>query len=79
MEASEKLVILRGDKTQAEVADCVKISRSALGMYECGERTPRDEIKVRLANYYNISVQELFYSPNKTRIVKGKMGNHGKG
>lgn len=56
-----KLLKLRGDKTQEVVAADLEISESALSMYEQGNRIPRDEIKVKLANYYNVSVQELFF------------------
>lgn len=52
---------LRGDKTVVSVAEACKISQSALSMYENGERIPRDEIKVRLANYYNRTVQDIFF------------------
>lgn len=37
-----KLVKLRGNRTQEQVANAVGISVSALSMYECGERIPRD-------------------------------------
>ena len=57
-----RLAKLRGDKGQDEVAEAVGISRSALSMYECGERIPRDEIKIRLADYYQTSVESLFYA-----------------
>lgn len=56
-----RLIKLRGDKKQEEVVKAVGISRSALSMYECGERIPRDEIKVKLANYYRKSVEEIFF------------------
>ena len=58
----KRLVELRADKSQHEVAEAVGISRSALSMYECGERIPRDEIKIKLANYYRTSVESLFYA-----------------
>ena len=57
-----KLANLRGEKSQAEVADAVGISASALSMYECGERMPRDEVKIKLAHYYKTTVEALFYS-----------------
>lgn len=28
-----------------------------------GQRIPKDEIKIRLANYYKKSVQEIFFDP----------------
>lgn len=57
----ERLIEARGDRTQQEVADAVGIGRSALGMYETGDRIPRDSIKLRLAAYYGESVQDLFF------------------
>lgn len=59
---SEKLVSLRGDRSQTTVAAAVGISTSALAMYECGKRVPRDEIKVALAKYYNTTVGQLFFN-----------------
>lgn len=58
----KKLTELRGSLPQDKVADAVGISRSALSMYEQGNRIPRDEIKVKLASFYRISVQELFFT-----------------
>lgn len=57
-----KLIKLRGDKTREEVSADLKISCSALGMYEQGNRVPRDQIKIRIASYYKASVQEIFFS-----------------
>lgn len=57
----EKLRKLRGSKTRQEVADAVGISISALAMYEAGERIPRDEVKIRLAAYFNRSVNYIFF------------------
>lgn len=58
-----KLRLLRKHegKTLEEVAEDVGVSRSALAMYEQGHRIPRDGIKVRLAQYYGESVQDIFF------------------
>lgn len=40
----------------------IGISSSALGMYEQGSRTPRDEIKMAIATYYGHTVQEIFFT-----------------
>ena len=61
MTIGEKLRKLRGNRQREEIAKEVGVSVSALAMYELDERIPRDEIKVRLANKYNVSVQELFF------------------
>ena len=59
---ADKLVALRGEKSQKEVAEAIGISPSALSMYELGERVPRDEIKVALARYFGTTVGDLFFS-----------------
>jgi transcriptional regulator with XRE-family HTH domain len=56
-----KLSELRGKRSQAEIANALGISKSALSMYEIGERVPRDDVKVRLAKYYNVSIEDLFF------------------
>lgn len=64
MSAGTKLRALRNQrkKTQKQVADELKITKSALAMYERDERVPRDEVKVIIAAYYGETVQSLFYS-----------------
>ena len=57
---NEKLIELRGNRSQEEVAKALGISVSALSMYEQGNRIPRDEIKIRMAKYYGISIDSLF-------------------
>ena len=64
---SKRLIQLRGEKTQEEVAKAVGISKSALSMYENGSRIPRDEIKIRIAKYYHKSVQAIFVNNNDTK------------
>lgn len=61
-EIGNRLVALRGNKGQAEVAKALEISNSALSMYERGERMPRDEVKLRIAKYYGKTVQEIFFA-----------------
>lgn len=60
-EVGRKLKSLRGSHSKKEVAKAVHISVSALSMYELGERIPRDEVKVALADYYGTSVGALFF------------------
>lgn len=58
----KRLVALRGNRTQAEVAEAVGASVSAICMYENGERMPRDEMKVKIAQYYRTSIAEIFFA-----------------
>ena len=61
MTIAERLVKARGDRRREEVANAVNVSVSAITMYETGARVPRDETKVKLANYYGTTVQALFF------------------
>lgn len=58
----KRLTQLRGSRTQAEVANALGISASALSMYECGQRIPRDSVKIRIADYYKKPVHKIFYA-----------------
>lgn len=69
-EIGRKLIELRGDRTQQEVALANGLSVAAIGMYERGERIPRDEIKVRLARYYGKTVDDIFFQSNDTVSVE---------
>lgn len=56
----KKLRKLRGFRSIKEVTDAIGISASALSMYERGERTPCDTVKVKLAEYYKVPVTIFF-------------------
>lgn len=62
MSIGMKLRALRGGKSQEKVATELMITKSALSMYERDKRIPRDEIKIRIAEYYNVSVGSIFYA-----------------
>lgn len=53
---------LRGDRTQEEIAAILGITKSSWAMYERDERVPRDEVKIRIANFFGKTVQELFFN-----------------
>ena len=61
-EIGKRLIELRGNKTQEEVANALNISVSALSMYERGERIPRDNIKIRISEYYNVPIYDIFFA-----------------
>ena len=62
MTVGEKLKEVRGNRSQAEVAKAVMVSDSAISSYENDERVPRDDVKKRLAKYYESTVQDIFYA-----------------
>ncbi len=60
---SEKLLSLRKERgiSREELAEAIGVSISAISMYENGERIPRDDIKIKIANYYKKSVGSIFF------------------
>ena len=69
-EIANRLIKLRGDKKRKKVADDLGISESALKMYELGERIPRDNIKVKIANYYGTTVEFIFFAEECTKCAR---------
>ena len=63
MSVGKKLRELRGSRTQDEISKELGITKSSWAMYERDERVPRDEVKIRIANFFGKTVQELFYTP----------------
>lgn len=59
---ADKLIALRGNRTREEVANAIGVSKSAIAMYEKGERVPRDPIKLKIAEYYGKTVQDIFFT-----------------
>lgn len=47
--------------TQLELANLCEISVSAVQMYEIGQRIPRDQVKVKLADALEKPIQDLFF------------------
>lgn len=45
--------------TQKQVADDLGMTFSALSQYENGKRTPKNDVLIQLAAYYNVSVDYL--------------------
>lgn len=69
---AKKLTQLRGNRSREEVAKSCGISVSALAMYEQGERIPRDDIKIKLASYYNRSVNFIFFAKQEHEMCTKK-------
>lgn len=64
----KRLTILRGEKSQAEVAKDIGIAVSTLAMYEVEKRIPRDPIKIKLADYFGTTVQKIFYDKENGEV-----------
>lgn len=61
-----RLKELRGDRRREDVAKAIGVGASAITMYELGRRIPRDDTKVKIAEYYGVDVVDLFYGHNVT-------------
>lgn len=45
--------------TQKQLAKALKISESAVAMYEIGERTPSLKVAKRIAEFFNIPIEQI--------------------
>lgn len=57
-----RLRLLRGDKTQQQVADDLGLTKMMISYYERGIRRPSDETKIKLARYYGVRVSDIFFA-----------------
>ena len=58
---AKRLIECRGNRTKEEIAQQLNISVRALESYEGAQRTPRDAVKLALAQCYGQSVESLFF------------------
>ncbi|HDR8123589.1 helix-turn-helix transcriptional regulator [Bacillus cereus] len=65
---AKNLINLRNEKSREDVARAVGISVSTLQMYENGQRIPRDNIKIKLANFYGVTVQTIFFDSEQHEV-----------
>lgn len=56
---------LRGNRSQEEIAKEIGVTKSSWAMYERNERIPRDEVKIKIANFFGKTVQEIFFGAQK--------------
>ena len=63
---ADTLKALRAERhiTQKELADAVGMSRSAIGMYEQGQREPDIWTLAKIADYYGVSMDRLLGRPS---------------
>lgn len=58
-----RLIELRNSQglTRAELSKETGLTIRAIEGYERGERVPRDEVKIKLADYFDKTVQSIFF------------------
>lgn len=72
MTIGEKLKCLREEKgiSVDEMAKELDLTRQAVYNYENNSRIPRDEIKIKIAQYFKKSVEEIFFDTKATECCK---------
>jgi len=62
----------KNNLSQKEFAKILNISNSALSQYESNVRVPSDDIKIKIADYFNVSLDYLLGRPNTHNTSKEK-------
>ena len=52
---------IQKEMSMEQMAKTLGTSYSAISMYENGERIPRDEIKIKIAELFGVSVETIFF------------------
>jgi len=61
----EYLIKLRGAKKRPEVAKSLGITPQALGNFERGQRTPSLILAKKIADYYGVSLEDIFFNHDR--------------
>ena len=61
---AERLKNLRLEKGDSltQVASDLNLDKSTISHYEIGDRIPTDANKIKLAEYYGVTVESIFFS-----------------
>lgn len=60
----EKLIAMRGEDSRPSVAEDLGITPQMLGAIERGDRTPSLPLAKKIADYYQTSIEEIFFKGN---------------
>lgn len=63
-----KLVELRGKLSRPIVAKQIGITPQMLGAIERGDRTPSLSLAKKIAEYYNVSIDEIFFDDKGNKM-----------
>ncbi len=68
----KRIKLLRESRnlTQLELSKLVNISNTTLSQYESGHRAPSDGIKIKIANYFNVSVDYLLGNTDNPKPIE---------
>lgn len=48
--------------SQLQLSEAIGVSPSSITMYEREERIPRDSVKIKLANFFDVTVESIFFT-----------------
>ena len=60
-EVCKRMRNLRGEKSLNDVAQALGVTAMAVSNWERGIRTPSDYMKVKIAQYYGVTVESIFF------------------
>lgn len=69
------LINCRGEKSRSEVAVKLGITPQMLGAIERGDRTPSLPLAKKIADYYEKSIDEIFFNKNRHNLFLRKQQN----
>ena len=58
----ERLKALRGNRTLDEVGNALGVTAMAVSLWERGERIPNDDLKIKIARFYEVPVVSIFFA-----------------
>ncbi|MBL7575559.1 Helix-turn-helix [Peptoniphilus asaccharolyticus DSM 20463] len=69
---AKRIKNLREEKglSQKELANYLNISNSTLSQYESGVRVPSDDIKIKIARYFNVTTDYLLGNSNVKQLSR---------
>lgn len=69
---AKRIKNLREEKglSQKELANYLNISNSTLSQYESGVRVPSDDIKIKIARYFNVTTDYLLGNSNIKQLSR---------
>lgn len=73
MKERTKLIELRNNKDlkQKHIAKAVEITTSYYGMIEQGVRTPTLEVAKKIADFFETTVEDLFFEERNNSLLNG--------
>ncbi|MBM5707747.1 helix-turn-helix transcriptional regulator [Listeria ivanovii] len=65
----ERLITLRGKRSRQDVSKDLGVTPQMLGAIERGDRNPSLKLANKIANYYKVPIEDIFFENNDTICV----------